>query len=155
VTPSISYKIQKTCCSIFKYAITTFISIFRYAQTAAEPFHISKACIEPSSLKKAEGHGLTSVYLESESEEFLLCTLSAKNLNENLDLNFNKGEKICVRAEVSKGVFTNTGLRLSNYRGWKPTHLTTVFALRTSVLPPDGTTMKALIWMLNTDVCRC
>lgn len=71
----------------------------RYAQTAAEPFHISKACIEPSSLKKAEGHGLTSVYLESESEEFLLCTLSAKNLNENLDLNFNKGEKICVRAE--------------------------------------------------------
>ncbi len=117
VTPSISYKIQKTCCSIFKYAITTFISIFRYAQTAAEPFHISKACIEPSSLKKAEGQGLTSVYLESESEEFLLCTLSAKNLNENLDLNFNKGEKICVRAEVSRGwrYLQTRGPSLSNY----------------------------------------
>lgn len=74
---------------------------FRYAQTALEPFHISKACIEPSSLKKGDGKALTSVYLESENEEFLLCTLGSNNLNENLDLNFNKGEKICVRAEVT------------------------------------------------------
>ena len=40
------------------------------------------------------------------------------------------------------------------FSGWKPTHLTSVFALWTSVLPPDGTTLMALIRMLNTDVCR-
>jgi hypothetical protein len=39
--------------------------------------------------------------------------------------------------------------------GWKPTHLTSVFALRTSVLPPDGTMLMVLIRMLNTDVCVC
>jgi hypothetical protein len=35
--------------------------------------------------------------------------------------------------------------------GWKPTHQTFVFALWTSVSPPDGTTLTALIQMLNTD----
>jgi hypothetical protein len=39
--------------------------------------------------------------------------------------------------------------------GWKPTHLTSVFALRTSVLLLDGTMLMALIRMLNTDVCGC
>ncbi len=35
--------------------------------------------------------------------------------------------------------------------GWKPTHLTTVFSLQTSVLsPPDGTMLTAF-----TDVARC
>jgi hypothetical protein len=75
-------------------------AFFRYAQTAAEPFHVSKACVEPSSLKKGEGKQLTSIFLESENEEFLLCTLGSTNLNENLDLNFNRGEKICMRTEV-------------------------------------------------------
>jgi hypothetical protein len=75
-------------------------SLFRYAQTVSEPFHISKACVEPSSLMKAEGKDLTSVYLENEIEEFLLCTLGSNSLNEDLDLNFNRGEKICVRTEV-------------------------------------------------------
>jgi len=32
--------------------------------------------------------------------------------------------------------------------GWKPTNLTSVFSLRTSVLLPDGTTLTALIGML-------
>ncbi len=32
--------------------------------------------------------------------------------------------------------------------GWKPTNLTSVFPLRTSVLSPDGTTMTALIQIL-------
>jgi hypothetical protein len=32
--------------------------------------------------------------------------------------------------------------------GWKPTNLTSVFSLRTSVLLPDGTTLTALIQML-------
>jgi hypothetical protein len=31
------------------------------------------------------------------------------------------------------------------YSGWKPTNLTSVFSLRTSVLSPDGTTLTALI----------
>ncbi len=38
--------------------------------------------------------------------------------------------------------------------GWKPTHLTSVFALQTSVLPPDGTTLKAFA-NVNTDVAEC
>jgi hypothetical protein len=75
-------------------------AFFRYAQTDAEPLHVSKACVEPSSLKKGEGKQLTSIFLESENEEFLLCTLGSTNLNENLDLNFNRGEKICMRTEV-------------------------------------------------------
>ncbi len=36
--------------------------------------------------------------------------------------------------------------------GWKPTHPTSVFALQTSISPPDGTTLTALIQMLNADV---
>ena len=69
----------------------------------AEPFHVSKACLEPSSVKKGgDGGGkpVTSVYLESDNEEFLICSLTSSNLNENLDLNFNRGEKICIRTEV-------------------------------------------------------
>ena len=94
------------------------LSIFRYAQTALEPFHISKACVEPSSLKKGEEDGnLTAVYLESENEEFLLCTLGSSNYNESLDLNFNKGEKICVRAEVIL-IFTSELANMLIYDGY-------------------------------------
>ena len=75
-----------------------------YAQVAAEPFHVSKACVEPASLKKVTGAGdreaVTSVYLENEHEEYLLCSLGSGCFNVDLDLNFNKGEKICFRAEV-------------------------------------------------------
>lgn len=76
----------------------------RYAQVADEPFHISKACIEPASVKKS----VTSVYLENDTEEFLLCNLDSGCLNVDLDLNFNKGEKICVRAEGG-GIIHLTG----------------------------------------------
>ncbi len=39
-----------------------------------------------------------------------------------------------------------------DYSGWKPTHLTSVFSLQTSVLlPPDGTTLTAFT-DVNTDV---
>jgi hypothetical protein len=39
--------------------------------------------------------------------------------------------------------------------GWKPTYLTSVFSLWTSVLsPPDGTTLTALA-DVNTDVAGC
>ena len=58
---------------------------------------MSKACVEPQSV--AGGGGLTSVYLEKEggAEEFLLCNLSSKETNVNLDLNFGYGEKVCFR----------------------------------------------------------
>ncbi len=36
-----------------------------------------------------------------------------------------------------------------NCSGWKPTHLTSVFALRTSILLPDGTMLTALIQMFS------
>ena len=69
----------------------------RYEQTVEECFHISKACIEPT----LNNGKVCSVYLEQDNEEFILCNLSQKNLNESLDLNFTEGEKICFRVEVS------------------------------------------------------
>jgi hypothetical protein len=43
----------------------------------------------------------------------------------------------------SNGIAPNA-FKLSVISGWKPTHLTFVFSLRTSVLlPPDGTTLTA------------
>ena len=70
----------------------------RYEQTVEECFHISKACIEPT----LNNGKVCSVYLEQDNEEFILCNLSQKNLNESLDLNFTEGEKICFRVEVSE-----------------------------------------------------
>merc|ERR1712038_30397 len=67
----------------------------RYEQTVEECFHISKACIEPT----LNNGKICSVYLEQDNEEFILCNLSQKNLNESLDLNFTEGEKICFRVE--------------------------------------------------------
>jgi len=67
----------------------------RYEQTVEECFHISKACIEPT----LNNGKVCSVYLEQDNEEFILCNLSQKNLNESLDLNFTEGEKICFRVE--------------------------------------------------------
>ena len=68
-----------------------------------ECFHISKACIEPT----LNNGKVCSVYLEQDNEEFILCNLSQKNLNESLDLNFTEGEKICFRVEVRKSNQTN------------------------------------------------
>merc|ERR1711899_232783 len=67
---------------------------FRYEQTVQEPFHISKACIEPTTSKGS----VTSVFVEvDDADEFIICNLSEKIMNENLDLNFNSGDKICFR----------------------------------------------------------
>jgi hypothetical protein len=55
-------------------------------------------------------------------------------------------------------LFYKTDLLAFNYNGQKTTNIyqyLPVFTLRTSVLPPDGTTLMALIRMLNTDVCVC
>jgi FK506-binding nuclear protein len=55
---------------------------------------VSKACIEPQSA----GKGTTSIYVEADDEEFLICNLNASETNVTLDLNFNDGEKICFRS---------------------------------------------------------
>merc|ERR1712110_847843 len=66
----------------------------RYEQTVQEPFHISKACIEPTTSKGS----VTSVFVEvDDADEFIICNLSEEIMNENLDLNFNSGDKICFR----------------------------------------------------------
>merc|ERR1712218_368206 len=66
----------------------------RYEQTVEFPFHISKACIEPSTSKDS----ITSVYVEvDDADEFIICNLSEKVMNETLDLNFNNGDKICFK----------------------------------------------------------
>ena len=69
-----------------------------------EPFHISKACLEPTT----DNGKISSVYLEQDNEEFIICNLQQNgNLNETLDLNFNEGEKICFRVEVRSRTVTN------------------------------------------------
>ena len=80
----------------FKVLKTTFIYIIRYEQVVEEPFHISKACVEPATCKGK----VASVYVEANDEEFLVCNLSDKILNETLDLNFNQGDKIVFKSSV-------------------------------------------------------
>ena len=69
-----------------------------------ESFHISKACLEPTT----DNGKISSVYLEQDNEEFIICNLQQNgNLNETLDLNFNEGEKICFRVEVRTSTVIN------------------------------------------------
>merc|ERR1712004_617027 len=49
----------------------------RYEQAVEDPFRISKACLEPTSVKDGKS-SITSVYIEVDDEEFLLCNLSDK-----------------------------------------------------------------------------
>merc|ERR1711953_1026683 len=79
----------------------------RYEQAVEDPFHISKACLEPTSIKDGK-NSITSVYIEVDDEEFLLCNLSDKVLNESLDLNFNTGDKLVFKTS-GPGVIHLTG----------------------------------------------
>merc|ERR1712004_460100 len=79
----------------------------RYEQAVEDPFHISKACLEPTSVKDGKS-SITSVYIEVDDEEFLLCNLSDKVLNESLDLNFNTGDKLVFKTS-GPGVIHLTG----------------------------------------------
>jgi FK506-binding nuclear protein len=68
----------------------------RYETEVQEPFRITKACIEPSTA----GSGVSSVIIECDNnEEFIVANLNSKILNENLDLAFNEGEKICFKVD--------------------------------------------------------
>lgn len=64
-----------------------------------EPFHISMACIEPTTSGKGS---ITSVFVEVDDEEFIICNFSEQILNNNLDLNFNSGDKIVFKTSVSR-----------------------------------------------------
>ena len=80
------------------WVFTKFCLNFRYEQTVEFPFHVSKACIEPSTSKDS----VTSVYVEVDNaDEFIICNLSEKVMNETLDLNFNSGDKICFKTTVN------------------------------------------------------
>jgi len=67
----------------------------RYDSKVKESFRISKACIEPSSASNK----VTSLYVEYESEEYIIANLGAHNLNENLDLGFSIGETVAFKVE--------------------------------------------------------
>jgi FK506-binding nuclear protein len=55
-----------------------------------------QACLEPST---AEGK-VSSVFIECDNnEEFIIANLNLKNFNENIDLAFNEGEKICFKVD--------------------------------------------------------
>ncbi len=75
----------------------------RYEQVVEEPFHVSKACLEPSSASGAPFKGTTTLYVESDNEEFILTHLGEKaSITDNLDLNFQAGEKICFKTTVGQ-----------------------------------------------------
>ena len=77
-----------------------------------EPFHISKACIEANTSKGS----VTSVFIEVDDEEFLICNLSDKILNETLDLNFNGGDKIVFKT-TGNGTVHLTGYNIMQESG--------------------------------------
>jgi len=81
----------------------------RYEQTVEDPFHISKACIEPTTGKG----NITSVYVECNDEEFIVCNLNDKILNESLDLNFNAGDKIVFKT-AGTGIVHLTGYNIQD-----------------------------------------
>jgi len=84
----------------------------RYEQVVEEPFHISKACVEPATCKGK----VASVYVEANDEEFLVCNLSDEILNETLDLNFNAGDKIVFKSSGT-GVVHLTGYNIQDEAG--------------------------------------
>jgi len=74
----------------------------RYETEVQEPFRITKACIEPSTATK---DSVTSVMVECDNnEEFIIANLNNRVLNENLDLAFNEGEKICFKVDGTGSV---------------------------------------------------
>ena len=51
------------------------------------------------------------MYIETDDEEYLLCNLNNKNLDSNLDLNFNAGDKIVLKTS-GVGVVHLTGYNI-------------------------------------------
>jgi len=63
----------------------------RYTQTVERAFHVSMACLEPSTADNDN----VSVLLVFGSSEFILCSLNKhKSIQAQLDLNFQSGDKI-------------------------------------------------------------
>jgi len=68
----------------------------RYDTKVQKGFRLTKACIEPSTLG---GDKITSLYLEYDSDEFIISNLYKGQLSENLDILFNVGEQISFKVD--------------------------------------------------------
>ena len=63
----------------------------RYSQTVERAFHVSMACLEPSTADNEN----VSVMLVFDKREFILCNLNKhRAIQSHLDLNFQSGDKI-------------------------------------------------------------
>jgi len=62
----------------------------RYESSQADSFRITKACLEPSTA--GDVNQITSLFVESNSEEFIVANLSKRNLESTLNLEFSEGE---------------------------------------------------------------
>lgn len=69
----------------------------RYDTTVQKGFRLTKACIEPATLGAADK--VTSLYLEYDSDEFIISNLYKGHLSETLDLLFNLGEQISFKVD--------------------------------------------------------
>ena len=69
---------------------------FRYDTKVQKGFRLTKACIEPATLG---GDKITSLYLEYDSDEFIISNLYKGQLSENLDILFNVGEQISFKVD--------------------------------------------------------
>lgn len=79
----------------------------RYTQTVERAFHISMACLEPSTADNDN----VSVLLVFGNREFILCSLNKhKAIQAQLDLNFQSGDKIAFMSS-GKGRVHLTGKR--------------------------------------------
>ncbi len=61
---------------------------------------MSKACLELSS-SGGNNKGVTTIYVESDNEDFIVAHLTEKEPTVTLDLNFVSGEKLCLKSNVS------------------------------------------------------
>jgi len=67
----------------------------RYDSKVKETFRLSMACIEPSTVQDK----VTSLFVEYESEEYIIANFDKKNLNANLDHGFSVGENVAFKVE--------------------------------------------------------
>ena len=87
----------------------------RYTQTVERAFHISMACLEPSTADSDN----VSVLLVFGSSEFILCSLNKhKAIQTQLDLNFQSGDKIAFMSSGKGRVHLTGKCCIQRMRTW-------------------------------------
>ncbi|KAI8487357.1 hypothetical protein Bbelb_348260 [Branchiostoma belcheri] len=84
----------------------------QYTQIVEEGFHITKATLDPLTIKSKEGDGVYILRVRHNKQDYVLCTLdpSLRQYSQPLDLRFCEGEEVSFFMEGSdKGTLHLTG----------------------------------------------